>query len=89
MDHKLFLHLCELARLRLDDQEAQDLERKFNRMLEMVDSLAAWEPRDSKSAGDGKGLELRQDIVRAYEWPEGTKHSYRVPTIIDFEGDAG
>lgn len=87
MDHKLFLHLCELARLRLDEREMKDFEQKFSRMLEMVDSLAQWEPEDSKLASVEGGLELRPDRPESYEWPEGTVHDYRVPTIIDFEGD--
>ncbi len=87
MDHELFKHLCELARLRLDEREAQDLERKFNRMLEMVDSLAAWEPQDSTLSSAAGGLQLRPDIARDYEWPEATKHEFRVPMIIDFEGE--
>ncbi|MCB1220926.1 MAG: hypothetical protein H7A35_12330 [Planctomycetales bacterium] len=87
MDHDLFLHLCGLARLRLDEREAADFERKFNSMLKMVDSLNQWEPQDSKLAGIDGGLQLRPDKVVEYVWPEGTVHDYRVPTIIDFEGD--
>ena len=89
MDHELFMHLCGLASLRLDETEVQEFEAKFKRMLEMVDSLAAWEAQDS--AADSRlthGLTLRTDIPVDYVWPQGTVHDYRVPMIIDFEGDS-
>ncbi|MEZ5339763.1 MAG: hypothetical protein R3F46_16065 [bacterium] len=87
MDHELFMHLCNLARLRLDERETADFERKFASMLAMVDSLSRWEPADAGLAGVDGGLQLRPDSVRDYEWPEGTVHDYRVPMIIDFEGE--
>lgn len=88
MDHDLFEHLCGLARLRLDEAEVQEFEAKFARLLEMVDSLSTWEAQDSAAAdGQMSGLKLRQDVAVDYVWPEGTQHVYKVPMIIDFEGE--
>jgi Asp-tRNA(Asn)/Glu-tRNA(Gln) amidotransferase C subunit len=88
MDHDLFEHLCGLARLRLDEAEVQEFEAKFARLLEMVESLAAWEPGDAEdAASQAAGLKLRQDTAADYVWPPDTRHSYKVPMIIDFEGE--
>ena len=89
MDHELFKHLCELARLRLDEADEQEFEAKFTRLLEMVDSLAAWEPQDGTGdSGQGPRLQLRSDTAVPFSWPLDTLLDYRVPMIIDFEGDS-
>jgi aspartyl/glutamyl-tRNA(Asn/Gln) amidotransferase C subunit len=87
MDRQTFEKLCELARLELTDAELVEFERKFNRLLGFVEQVQAYTPQ---SAGPpltlAERVELRRDNIADFEWPEGFKHDYRVPQIIDFEG---
>lgn len=88
MDRKTFEHVCALARIRLDDDDFRDFERKFHQLLEFVDQIHSHE-----SASGTTPLTLhesvtpRRDNSRIFDW-EDTEHNYNVPKIIDFEGDA-
>ena len=87
MDKRSFEHLCTLARMNLDQDEIEEFERKFERLLGFVDHVQAYEP---KSEGPPMTLvekvQLRRDTTEPFDWPESTVHEYHVPKIIDFEG---
>lgn len=87
MDRRSFEHLCQLARLELKAEELVEFERKFNKLLGFVEQVKAFEPPEgAKPLTLVDELDLRRDNARGFEWPEGHKHDYRVPQIIDFEG---
>jgi len=88
MDRKAFEHLCNLARLELSADETAEFEHKFERLLEFVDQCQQYEPASREAPLTLKdNVELRKDHSQGFEWPEGTAHEYRVPKIIDFEGE--
>jgi Asp-tRNA(Asn)/Glu-tRNA(Gln) amidotransferase C subunit len=88
MDLRSLEHLCGLARIELSADEVKEFEGKFKRLIGFVDLLRAYEPRGDEDALAMSGsLLLREDTEQAFSWPEGTRHNYRVPQIIDFEGE--
>lgn len=88
MDRRSFEHLCELARLELDPSEVVEFERKFKRLLGFVEQVQNYTPASSGPPLTlSDKVELRRDAPRDFPWMPGRKHDYRVPTIIDFEGE--
>jgi Asp-tRNA(Asn)/Glu-tRNA(Gln) amidotransferase C subunit len=88
MDRRSFDHLCELARLELKPDELVEFERKFKRLLGFVEQVQRFTPSSSGPPMTLiERLEPRKDASQAFDWPEGKAHDYRVPTVIDFEGD--
>jgi Asp-tRNA(Asn)/Glu-tRNA(Gln) amidotransferase C subunit len=89
MDRAALEHLCALSRLQLSADELIEFERKFARLLEFVEITQYYEP---KSEGPPLTLlpqvDLRRDHSSPFEWPDSAAHDYRVPQIIDFEGDS-
>jgi Asp-tRNA(Asn)/Glu-tRNA(Gln) amidotransferase C subunit len=80
--------LCELSRLRLDADETEAFAEKFAGLLHFVDRVQSYEPQSAAPpATAGERLELRGDVERDCAWPRGTIHDYRVPKVIDFEGE--
>ena len=89
MDRHTFTHLCQLARLELTDREAGEFEAKFQRLLGFVEKLLEYTPVSTGAPMTlADKLELRRDFIEPFEWPEDTVHNYRVPAVIDFEGDS-
>jgi len=87
MDRRAFEHLCELARLRLGEEEIAEFERKFARLLGFVEQTQSYTPvSESARLALKERVDLRRDHPRRFEWPEDLKHDYRVPQVIDFEG---
>lgn len=87
MDRRSFEHLCELARLELEEGEVAEFERKFKRLLGFVEQVQQYVPiAEDPLLVFGDKVELRRDRAVPYDWPEGTRHDYRAPRIIDFEG---
>jgi Asp-tRNA(Asn)/Glu-tRNA(Gln) amidotransferase C subunit len=86
MEAELLENLCGLARLRLDEAEKTAFAAKFGRLLEFVEHVQGAE-FDDPPVTDSQVLELRRDIELDFEWPAGWKHDYRVPKVIDFEGE--
>ena len=86
MDNKTFEHLCHLARIRLGEDEREQFESRFNRLLGFVEQVLSHDPR---SSGDPltliERLEPRLDKPQPFEWPEGKLHDYRSDQIINFE----
>lgn len=88
MDRRSFDHLCELARLELQPDELVEFERKFKRLLGFVEQVQNYNPESSGPPLTlAERLAPRKDAPRDFPWLEGRKHDYRVPTVIDFEGD--
>jgi len=88
VDRALLGNLCELSRLRLDADEADAFAEKFSSLLQFVDRVQSYVPQgDGPPLTAGAHVELRPDVEREFEWPPGTMHSYRVPKVIDFEGE--
>ena len=89
MERETLEHLCTLARLQLSAEEIAEFEQKFARLLEFVEQTQYYKP---KSEGPPLTLvqqvDLRRDQIVHFDWPDETAHSYRVPRIIDFEGDS-
>ena len=87
MDRQTFEKLCGLARLELSADELVEFERKFSRLLGFVEQVRAYTPvTEGPPLTLAERVELRRDTAADFEWPEGFKHDYRVPQIIDFEG---
>ena len=83
----MFEHLCELARLELEAEELVEFERKFSSMLHFVEQVQAYEPQtEGAPLALIDRLDLRNDDVQRFDWAQDTRHDYRVPKIIDFEG---
>jgi Asp-tRNA(Asn)/Glu-tRNA(Gln) amidotransferase C subunit len=88
VDRALLGTLCELSRLRLDAAEADAFAEKFSGLLHFVERVQTYQPQsDAPPLTAGEHVELRQDSRRDWPWPAGTKHDYRVPKVIDFEGE--
>jgi Asp-tRNA(Asn)/Glu-tRNA(Gln) amidotransferase C subunit len=89
MDRRAFEKLCELARLELSADELAEFEHKFRRLLDFVEQLRAYTPRtEGPPLTLADRVELRRDMPQPFDWPEDFVHDYRVPKIIDFEGDS-
>lgn len=89
MDRHTFTHLCQLARLELTDHEVGEFEAKFQRLLGFVDKLLEYAPESTGTPMTlADKVELRRDNVEPFDWPEDMVHDYRVPQVIDFEGDS-
>lgn len=79
-------NLCQLARLRLDDAETEQFAQKFESLLGFVASMQDYQPRSAEPPlTSAAHLDLRKDNPQAFPWASGTKHSYQVPMIINFE----
>jgi Asp-tRNA(Asn)/Glu-tRNA(Gln) amidotransferase C subunit len=88
VDRALLGTLCELSRLRLDANEADAFAEKFSNLLHFVERVQSYTPQtDAPPLTSGEHVELRQDVERNWPWPAGTGHAYRVPKVIDFEGE--
>jgi Asp-tRNA(Asn)/Glu-tRNA(Gln) amidotransferase C subunit len=88
MDRALLGTLCELSRLRLDAAEADAFAQKFEGLLHFVERVQSYEPQSSAPPlTAGSHVELRKDVEAPFPWPAGTVHDYRVPKVIDFEGE--
>jgi Asp-tRNA(Asn)/Glu-tRNA(Gln) amidotransferase C subunit len=89
MDRRSFEHLCELARLELGPDELVEFERKFKRLLGFVEQVQNYTPANSGPPLTlSERVDPRRDAPRDFPWPAGRAHDYRVPAIIDFEGDS-
>lgn len=86
MEAGVLVNLCGLARLRLDDAEKEAFAAKFERLLGFVEHVQTAE-LDDVSVTDSTVLDLRRDITQDFNWPAGSQHDYRVPKVIDFEGE--
>jgi aspartyl/glutamyl-tRNA(Asn/Gln) amidotransferase C subunit len=86
MEAELLENLCGLARLRLDAAEKEAFAAKFERLLGFVELVQATELKDVPVV-DAAVLELRRDIEQDFSWSTGWKRDYRVPKVIDFEGE--
>jgi aspartyl/glutamyl-tRNA(Asn/Gln) amidotransferase C subunit len=81
--------LCQLARLRLDDAETDAFAEKFNGLLSFVERICKYEPNSADTAlSSGAQLMLRKDKPQSFGWSPTTQHDYRVPAVINFEGEA-
>ena len=81
-------NLCGLARLRLAADEADAFADKFGRLLEFVERTQAYQPASAEPPHtSAEAVELRKDVELDFAWPEAVRHDYRVPKIIDFEGE--
>jgi aspartyl/glutamyl-tRNA(Asn/Gln) amidotransferase C subunit len=89
VDTKTLRHLCALARLELSASEEADFSAKFDRLLAFVEQVRSFDPGDSQAELSAiERLELRRDTPESFAWPEGARHDYRVPQVINFEGEA-
>jgi len=89
MEHQLFEHLCELARLELREDEREEFERKFERLVGFVEHIQAYSPQTGQPPLTlVEKVELRRDTVSRFEWPGEVDHEYHVPQIIDFSEEA-
>lgn len=80
--------LCELARLRLDAGETEAFVQKFEGLLAFVEAIREYEPVSGEPPlTSGERLLPRKDNPQDFAWPRGTRHDYRVPRIINFEGE--
>jgi Asp-tRNA(Asn)/Glu-tRNA(Gln) amidotransferase C subunit len=88
VDSATLNELCGLARLRLDAAEAEAFAAKFDGLLAFVDKIREYEPQSSEPPlTTGEALRLRPDSALRFKWPDGTHHAFRVPRIINFEGE--
>jgi aspartyl/glutamyl-tRNA(Asn/Gln) amidotransferase C subunit len=88
VEAELLENLCALARLRLDAEEKEAFASKFERLLGFVEQVQATSvPGDAGEAHDTPILDLRRDIETDFGWPASWRHDYRVPKVIDFEGE--
>lgn len=76
-----------LAKLELSTEEEVDFSAKFDRLLAFVEQVKSFDAvRDGKLSALAR-LDLRRDNPVVFEWPEGTRHDYRVPQVIQTEGE--
>lgn len=80
--------LCGLARLRLDTAETEAFQQKFEGLLNFVERIREYEAQSEEPPlTTGSRLEPRPDAPQRFAWPQGTQHEFRVPKIINFEGE--
>jgi Asp-tRNA(Asn)/Glu-tRNA(Gln) amidotransferase C subunit len=89
VDRELLDNLCGLARLRLDPPEVAAFAEKFGRLLEFVQRTQSYEPLSTGPPHtSSESLVARKDVEVDFTWPRPASHDYRVPRIIDFEGES-
>lgn len=81
--------LSALAKLELSAEEEADFSAKFDRLLAFVEQVQAFDPGEAPAElAAVERLDLRRDTPVPFEWPAETRHEYRVPQVINFEGDS-
>lgn len=89
VDTRTLRHLCALAKLELAASEEADFSAKFDRLLAFVEQVQSSEPGTGEAVLSAiEKVELRSDLPRAFTWPDGFLHDYRVPLVINTDGES-